>query len=103
MGAHARAFHLAAWQRQTCDMIALCMVTISVRSPAGEVLKVAVAGGTARMAVSDGFVSRALSSFTQPQPLMPVSTSSWHSFETLYTQFVSHFIFFEVSIVHAQS
>lgn len=84
-------------------MIALCMVICRVRSPAGEVRKVAVAGGTARIAVSDGFVSRALSNFTQPQPLMPASASSWQSLETLYSQFVTHFIFFWVSLVHAQS
>ena len=62
------------------------------RSPSREVFKFAVAGGTARIAVSDGFVSFAFSSLTQPQPLMFESASSAHSLETRYSQFVSHFM-----------
>ena len=66
------------------------MVTISVRSPSREVFRFAVAGGTARIAVSDGFMSRAFSSFTQPQPLMFLRASSAHSLDTRNSLFVSH-------------
>ena len=73
---------------------------MSTRSPAGNVLRQAVAGGTAMHAVSAGFVRLALRSFAAPQPWMLPSRSSEHRSESTSSSLVSHCIFLACSLVH---